>query len=55
MDIKLNGTLCKRYKVHMEKYGKSVLESHSQVLTGSSDIGMASIQRVFDVNTNVSR
>lgn len=39
-DIRLNDTLCELYKVHMEKYGKSVLKSHDKVMTGSSDIGM---------------
>ncbi|KAL2872412.1 M20 family metallopeptidase [Aspergillus lucknowensis] len=41
-DIKLNDTLCDRYKTHMASYDREVLKRHDQVLTGSSDIGNVS-------------
>ncbi|KAJ5238991.1 hypothetical protein N7468_003610 [Penicillium chermesinum] len=41
-DVRLNDTLCDRYRVHMGGYGREVLKRHDTVLTGSSDIGNVS-------------
>lgn len=41
-DIRINNTLCERYKSHMSLYGRDVLKTHDKVLTGSSDIGNVS-------------
>ncbi|KAL4914620.1 hypothetical protein BDW62DRAFT_219914 [Aspergillus aurantiobrunneus] len=41
-DIKLNDTLCGLYQRYMGVFGRRVLKSHEQVMTGSSDIGNVS-------------
>ncbi|OJJ74419.1 hypothetical protein ASPBRDRAFT_72825 [Aspergillus brasiliensis CBS 101740] len=41
-DIKINDTLCDRYKAHMSKYDRNVIARLDKVMTGSSDIGNVS-------------
>lgn len=45
-DVRLNDTLCERYQVHMDQYGRKVLKRHEKVLTASSDIGMFPFFRI---------
>ncbi|KAJ5657297.1 uncharacterized protein N7484_000946 [Penicillium longicatenatum] len=41
-DVRLNDTLCERYKVHMDSYNRNVMKRDDKVLTASSDIGNVS-------------